>query len=212
MARNNTSLNDRKVLINETKTENDTTIQSTNLNRDSIPDPTNNNTSADSSADSSKAANTNQSNPIPCNKEVPNRPRRTVYMDGVFDLFHIGHLEAIRHCVKLGDRVIIGITGDVDAAGYKRPPIICERERIAIIAALREVDAIVCPCPLVVTEEFMDKAGIDLVVHGFANDDDAKRQEVFFEPPMRLNKFQRIPYYDGQSTTDILNKIRSMPE
>jgi cytidyltransferase-like protein len=149
---------------------------------------------------------------IECSKEIPNRPRRTIYMDGVFDLFHIGHLEAIRHCAKLGDRVIIGITGDEDAAGYKRPPIICEKERIAIITALREVDAIVCPCPLVVTEKFMDDAGIDLVVHGFANDDDAKRQHVFFEPPMRLNKFQRIPYYSGQSTTDILKKIQCMSE
>ena len=51
------------------------------------------------------------------------RPRRTVYMDGVFDLFHAGHLEAIQQCAALGDRVIIGVTGDSDAASYKRAPI-----------------------------------------------------------------------------------------
>ncbi|KAL7470795.1 hypothetical protein ACHAXS_011052, partial [Conticribra weissflogii] len=41
-------------------------------------------------------------------------------MDGVFDLFHIGHLHAIEQCAALGTRVIIGVTGDDDAAGYKR--------------------------------------------------------------------------------------------
>jgi cytidyltransferase-like protein len=95
-------------------------------------------------------------------------------MDGVFDLFHVGHLEAIRQCADLGKRVIIGVTGDKDAAGYKRPPIMTEGDRVASVRALREVDAVVCPCPFVVTEEFMKEQKIDLVVHGFANDADAK--------------------------------------
>ncbi|CAN0160638.1 unnamed protein product [Ectocarpus fasciculatus] len=132
-------------------------------------------------------------------------------MDGVFDLFHIGHLEAIRRCAELGDRVIIGVTGDADAADYKRPPIISEANRVAVVAALREVAYVVCPCPLVVTEEFMSEHGIDLVVHGFANDADALRQEDFFATPMKLGKFKRIPYYQGLSTTDIINKIRALP-
>ena len=48
------------------------------------------------------------------------RPRCTVYMDGVFDLLHVGHLEAVQQCIAMGDRVIIGVTGDTDAANYKR--------------------------------------------------------------------------------------------
>ena len=166
----------------------------------------------ENSTNSTHKKNQDQFSAIPCQIKLENRPRRTVYMDGVFDLFHIGHLAAIRHCAKLGDKVIIGITGDEDAAGYKRPPIINQDERIAIISSLREVDYIVCPCPLIVTEPFMDELRIDLVVHGFANEADAKRQREFFATPMSMNKFQRIPYYTGQSTTDILAKIRSIPE
>jgi cytidyltransferase-like protein len=131
----------------------------------------------------------------------------TVYMDGVFDLFHVGHLEAIQQCAKLGNHVIIGVTGDEDATGYKRRPIVPQAERVAIVEALSMVDSVVCPCPLVVTKEFMEKMRIDLVVHGFANDADAERQNQFFEVPMKLGKFQRISYYRGLSTTDRIQSI-----
>jgi cytidyltransferase-like protein len=117
---------------------------------------------------------------------------------------------AIKRCAELGDKVIIGVTGDSDATGYKRQPIISQEQRVEIIAALREVDVVLCPCPLVVTEEFMSDYGIDLVVHGFANDADAERQNDFFEPPMRLGKFKRIPYYHQLSTTDIIEKIKDV--
>ena len=152
--------------------------------------------------------NNQQDELIPCNNPIPNRPNRTIYMDGVFDLFHVGHLAAINHCVNLGNRIIIGITGDDDASSYKRRPIINQDERIAIVQSIKHVDAIICPCPLVVTEEFMDRHKIDLVVHGFANESDRLNQYKFFEIPIRLNKFQTIPYYDGQSTTDIIKKIQ----
>jgi len=142
--------------------------------------------------------------------DLNERPNRTIYMDGVFDLFHIGHVKAIHQCAKLGSRVIIGITGDSDAAGYKRPPIISQENRIAVVKAMKYVDQIVCPCPLIVTEEFMEKHSIDLVVHGFLNDEDAEQQFEFFEIPIKLGKFQRINYYDSLSTTDIINTITNL--
>jgi cytidyltransferase-like protein len=100
----------------------------------------------------------------------------TVYMDGVFDLFHIGHLRAIEQCASLGDVVVIGVTGDADAALYKRPPILSQQQRVTVIAALRCVHRVICPCPLIVTESFIDEHGIDLVVHGFCDEADADRQ------------------------------------
>jgi cytidyltransferase-like protein len=141
---------------------------------------------------------------------VSDRPHRTVYMDGVFDLFHVGHLAAIRHCAARGDRVILGVTGDADATAYKRQPIIPQDERCALVHVLPQVDDVVCPCPLVVTKDFMEEYGIDLVVHGFANDADAERQTEFFAYPMEVHKFERIPYYRGQSTTDIMSRIQAL--
>ena len=121
-----------------------------------------------------------------------------------------GHLRAIQQCADLGDRVIIGVTGDEDAADYKRPPIISQADRIAVVEAIRNVDKVICPCPLIVTQEFMEQHEIDLVVHGFANDEDAERQQVFFDYPIKTGKFQRIGYYTDLSTTDIIEKIQSL--
>lgn len=143
--------------------------------------------------------------------EESSRPRRTIYMDGVFDLFHIGHLAAIRHCAARGDRVIIGVTGDEDATSYKRKPVIAQDERCTIVAAIAQVNEIVCPCPLIVTQAFMQAYDIDLVVHGFVDDADAQRQAEFFAYPVSVGKFERIPYYDGQSTTDIMKTIQAAP-
>ena len=63
-------------------------------------------------------------------------------MDGVFDLFHVGHLEAIQQARRMGDRLILGVTGDDDAEGYKRRPFINEVDRCAILRALRDVDEV----------------------------------------------------------------------
>lgn len=141
---------------------------------------------------------------------VLTRPRRTVYLDGVFDLFHIGHLKSIEQCAALGDRVIIGITGDQDAMGYKRRPIINEADRIAIVKSLQIVDDIVCPCPLLVTNEFMQQRNIDLVAHGFADIFDRDKQiDQFFKVAVEEGKFQEINYYSKMSTTDIISRIKS---
>lgn len=136
------------------------------------------------------------------------REEFTVYSDGVFDLFHVGHAKSIQECAKLGTRVILGVTGDEDATSYKRRPVIPQEERVAIVQAIQGVDKVICPCPLVVTQEFMEEHSIDLVVHGFLDEADAERQREFFAEPMRLQKFQRIPYFGGQSTTRILDRIR----
>lgn len=129
-------------------------------------------------------------------------------MDGVFDLFHIGHLEAIKKCKEFGDYIIIGIVSDYNCELYKRKPIIGEKDRVEIIKNLKLVDEVIEDCPLIITEDFINEFKIDLVVHSFSNEEDYNKQKVFFEVPIKLNKFKVIKYYDKLSTTDIINKIK----
>ena len=93
-----------------------------------------------------------------------------------------------------------------------RPPVIPEAHRVAIITALKGVDAVVCPCPLVVTESFMVGQGIDLVVHGFASDADAEKQGDFFAAPKAMGRFRKIRYSSLESTTGIIDRIRAGPD
>jgi cytidyltransferase-like protein len=132
-----------------------------------------------------------------------------VYIDGIFDLFHYGHLESFRKCKEIDNNVylIVGVIGDKVAEKYKRLPIIIEDHRYSIIKSISYVDKIVKNSPLIITKKFMDKYQIDLVIHGFLNKEDANKQDDFFKYPKSVNKFHEIEYCRETSTTEIINKI-----
>lgn len=131
-----------------------------------------------------------------------------VYLDGVFDLFHRGHLESIKKCMNFGDNIVIGVVSDKDALSYKRQPIINENDRVEIIRNLNMVNSVIFPCPLIITKEFLLENKIDIVVHGFFDNDDYEKQKAFFSIPIEMGIFRRIEYYNKISTTEIIKKIK----
>jgi ethanolamine-phosphate cytidylyltransferase len=136
---------------------------------------------------------------------------KVIYTDGIFDLFHRGHLEYIKCCKNIFEDVflIVGIVNDKDATGYKRPPIYCENDRYEIVGNIKYVDKIIKDAPLAIDENFMNEHQIDFVVHSFSNEADEEKQMKFFKVPIMLNKFIKIKYYSSISTTDIIKKINT---
>ena len=66
------------------------------------------------------------------------------YTTGVFDLFHIGHLNVIRSARLECDHLIVGVTTDELCLQEKQiAPIIPFIERVAIVQSIRWVDAVV---------------------------------------------------------------------
>ena len=66
------------------------------------------------------------------------------YTTGVFDMFHIGHLNILRRAKEKCDYLIVGVT--TDDLCFKRKhkyPIINENDRMAIVKAIRYVDEVV---------------------------------------------------------------------
>ena len=122
----------------------------------------------------------------------------TVYAVGVFDLFHMGHVEFLRRARAAGGpgaRLVVGVVSDADAA-WKRRPVMSAAERAEMVRACGGADEVIEGCPLVVTGEFLDARGITLVVHG---DDD--RQETFFRVPIDRGIMRYVPYTRGVSTS-----------
>src|SRR2546426_3436544 len=73
------------------------------------------------------------------------RNQRTVATNGCFDLLHFGHVSYLQRARKLGDLLIVGLNGDRSVGQLKGPgrPLVPQRQRAAVLAALACVDAVV---------------------------------------------------------------------
>jgi glycerol-3-phosphate cytidylyltransferase len=66
------------------------------------------------------------------------------YATGVFDMFHVGHLNLLRRARMACDHLIVGVSSDELVKELKgRRPIIPFAERVEIVASLRHVDKVV---------------------------------------------------------------------
>lgn len=69
------------------------------------------------------------------------------YTTGVYDMFHIGHLNVIKRAKEQCDFLIVGVSTDELVEHEKhKTPVIPYKERAEIIAALRYVDKVVPQC------------------------------------------------------------------
>lgn len=68
--------------------------------------------------------------------------KRIVLANGCFDLLHVGHVRYLRAARRLGDVLFVGVNGDAAVARLKGRgrPLMPARERVEILAALRDVD------------------------------------------------------------------------
>lgn len=73
-----------------------------------------------------------------------NKKYKIGYTTGVYDMFHIGHLNILRRAKELCEYLIVGVT--TDDLCYKRKqkyPIINEQDRMTIVEAICYVDKVV---------------------------------------------------------------------
>ena len=129
-----------------------------------------------------------------------------IYVDMVGDLFHINHINLIKEAKKFGKYLIVGVHSDSDVESYKCTPILTMEERIGVIESCKYVDKVIPNAPLVITKEYLDENNIDLVVHAH-NEDEIEKYNFMYSEIIKLEKFKRIDYHDGVSTTNIKNKI-----
>ena len=71
--------------------------------------------------------------------------RKIVFANGVFDLLHVGHVRYLAAASVEGDVLVVGINSDSSTRKLKGPgrPILTERARATIVAALKSVNYVV---------------------------------------------------------------------
>jgi len=73
------------------------------------------------------------------------KDRREVvgYTTGVFDLFHIGHLNLLRNAKSMCDKLIVGVTTDELVSYKKKESVIPFSDRIEILGSLGRIDDLI---------------------------------------------------------------------
>ena len=136
---------------------------------------------------------------------------KIVYTCGVFDMFHVGHLNLLEKCKSMCDYLIVGVCNDDYVRNIKhKEPVYSEQDRVRILEALKVVDR----AELVTIEETNDKI---LAIEKFHFDvlfsgDDWKGSERYQKTEEQFKKYgafiEYFPYTQGISTTQIKEKIK----
>ena len=132
------------------------------------------------------------------------------YTSGVFDLFHIGHLNILKNAKGMCNKLIVGVTVDELVKYKNKMAVIPYIERKSIVAAIKYVDAVV-PQENMDKFEIWQKLKFDIL---FVGDDwyQDEKWELIEEKFKSVGvKVIYFPYTKGISSTllnETLNKIR----
>ena len=133
------------------------------------------------------------------------------YTSGVYDLFHIGHLNLLKNAKGLCDKLIVGVTTD-ELVSYKhKKAVIPFEERIEIVRNIKCVDAAI-PQEDLDKYKMWQKLRFDILFVG----DDWFQHPRWKSMEMKFNKVGvkvvYFPYTKGTSSTiinDTLNNLRA---
>lgn len=142
------------------------------------------------------------------NNRSPKPGDCVVYVDGSFDLFHIGHIKCLEKARSLGDYLIVGIYEDqlINRMKGKNYPIMNLNERVLGVLSCRYVDEVVMGVPFDVTKDVIDGLHVDLVVGGKqadALDSPESEMQSPYEVAKRLGIYREVDS-DCTLTTDSL--------
>jgi cytidyltransferase-like protein len=122
----------------------------------------------------------------------------------VADLFHYGHVNFLRQASEYGDTLLVGIHAD-EAITYKTKPILTMEERVRSVEGCRYVDEVIPNAPIEIDREWIEKHNIELILHG--DDFTPELEALCYAVPIELGIFQRIPYTEGISTTELVSRV-----
>jgi glycerol-3-phosphate cytidylyltransferase len=130
------------------------------------------------------------------------------YTTGVFDLFHVGHLNILKRAKEQCDYLIVGVSTDELVMGYKNKlPVIPFAERLAIVEGIKYVDMVI---PQIIRDKF--SAWVNIGFNIMFVGDDWKGSPLFSELEKKFKQVDveivYFPYTKGVSSTELKKKIK----
>jgi len=127
------------------------------------------------------------------------------YTTGVFDLFHIGHLNLLKNAKSMCDKLIVGVTTDELVSYKNKKAVIPFEERMEIVRNVKWVDAVI-PQENMDKFEAWEKMNFDVMFVG----DDWYNSDKWNGIKAKLNdvgvRIVFFPYTKGTSST-LINEI-----
>ena len=139
---------------------------------------------------------------------MSNKKYKIGYTTGVFDMFHIGHLNILKRAKEQCEYLIVGVSTDEVVQIYKhKTPIIPFEQRMAIVEAIKYVDKVV-PQITMDKMEAWKNIKFNVMFHG----NDWQNSALYDD---YVKKFAEVgvdvvflPHTDGISSTDIAKKLK----
>lgn len=139
-------------------------------------------------------------------KQLKSEGKRIVFTNGCFDILHSGHVFYLQKAKQQGDILILGLNSDASVRRLKgeKRPINSENDRAVVISELKSIDFVV-----IFEEDTPQEIISQIVPDVLAKGGDYKKEDVVGKEIVENNggEVVIIPFVDGKSTTNIINKI-----
>lgn len=137
---------------------------------------------------------------------LKNQNKTIVTTNGCFDIIHAGHVRYLKHAKELGDVLIVCLNSDASVQRLKGPtrPLNHQDDRAEVMSALCSVDYVVIfeeDTPI----DVLDKIKPNIHVKGGDYTEETLPETKVIKEGGGKIKF--IPFVEGRSTTNIINKI-----
>lgn len=134
------------------------------------------------------------------------------YTTGVYDMFHIGHLNILKNAKKYCDKLIVGVsTDEVVIKNKNKAPVIPFSERLEIVRSIRYVDDAIAQEEYSIENKIkkIKELNVDVLFVG----SDWKGTDKWNKLETVLNvlgvKIFYLPHTDGISSTELVERIKN---
>jgi len=141
-------------------------------------------------------------------KKLKQKKKKIVFTNGCFDILHAGHVNYLSKAKSLGDALVVGLNSDgsVKKLKGKSRPVVAQKNRAILLAALEAVDIVVVfndMTPL----KLIKLVKPDVLVKG----GDWKKEDIIGSSFVESygGKVKSLVYIKGFSTRNIISKIQN---